>query len=118
MRIGEAAKLSGLSIDTIRYYEKSDMLPRIARSADGNRQFSAEAVDWLLLLKSLRETGMPLETMRHFAGLYRDGNETIAERRKILVAHGIRLRDQRAELDRCEALLAYKLKMYDGVTDA
>ena len=113
MRIAEAASKSGLSIDTIRYYEKSGILPEIQRGPDGQRRFSSENVEWLSLLSSLRDTGMSTETMRRFAALYRAGDHTIPERKEILVAHSELLKKRRAELDRCEKLLAYKISIYE-----
>ena len=114
MRVTEAAAKSGLGVDTIRYYEKSDMLPEVHRGPDGRRCFSAENVEWLSLLSSLRDTGMSIKTMRRFAALYRAGDHTIPERKAILVAHAERLKKRRANLDRCEALLAYKISIYEG----
>ena len=113
MRIAEASKSSGLSIDTIRYYDKSGLIPGLCRGNDGQRRFSAENVDWLTLLFWLRKTGMPMRTMRHFAKLYHDGDSTIAERKKVLLAHSRCLEERRAELDQCEEILAYKIAIYD-----
>lgn len=113
MRISEAASISGLSIDTIRYYEKLKLLPKIWRGSNGRRNFSAEHVEWLVLLSSLRETGMPMERMRHFAQLYQSGDETLSERRALLLDHAKQLEKRRAALDRCTELLAHKLKRYD-----
>ncbi len=112
MRISDAASTSGLSIDTIRYYEKLRLLPKIGRGRDGKRNYSAENVEWLVLLSSLRETGMPMERMRHFADLYQRGNETLPERKTVLLDHAANLEKRRAALDRCAELLAYKLKRY------
>ncbi|MER9976147.1 MerR family transcriptional regulator [Mesorhizobium sp. M0085] len=117
MRISEAASTSGLSIDTIRYYEKLDLLPKIARGSDGKRDFSAETVEWLILLSSLRETGMPMERMLYFAQLYQRGNETLSERKAILLDHAAHLEKRRTALDRCAEVLAYKLKRYDEMTE-
>lgn len=113
MRISEASRLSGLSADTIRYYEKSGLVPAIDRGPDGLRRFSAENVDWLTLLYWLRKTGMPMKEMEKFAGLYRRGEEAVAERRALLVRHAGRLKDRRGDLDRCEEVLAHKLAAYD-----
>ncbi|RWE23607.1 MAG: MerR family transcriptional regulator [Mesorhizobium sp.] len=118
MLISEAASASGLTIDTIRYYEKLGLLPKIARRRDGRRDFSAENVDWLILLFSLRETGMPMERMRYFAQLYRRGDETLSERKAVLLDHAQHLDMRRAGLDRCAELLAYKLRRYDEMTEA
>lgn len=112
MRIAEAAERSGLTIDTIRFYEKSGMLPEIVRSANGRRDFSVENVEWLTLLFWLRETGMPTKTMLHFATLYRAGKKTMSERKQVLLAHADRLKKRRADLDRCEEVLARKLAIY------
>jgi DNA-binding transcriptional MerR regulator len=115
MRISEAASRSGLSIDTIRYYEKAELLPPIKRGVDGKRRFSAEEVEWLILLSSLRDTGMRMERMRYFARLYRKGDETIPERKQVLLDHSQQLDKRRRALDRCADLLAHKLKRYDEI---
>ena len=117
MRISEAATQCGLSIDTIRFYERSGLLPPIERGRDGQRRFSAVDVDWLTLLASLRGTGMSMKTMRHFAGLYRQGDATIPERKKVLLDHARHLERQRDALDRCADILAYKLKRYDEIAE-
>ncbi|MDW3225197.1 MAG: MerR family transcriptional regulator [Paracoccaceae bacterium] len=112
MRIAEAAAKSGLGIDTIRFYEKSGIVPPIDRGADGHRRFTPENLDWLTLLYWLRQTGMPLKTMRHFATLYRAGDQTISERKSVLLAHASHLAERRQELDQCDAVLARKLAIY------
>ena len=115
MRIAEAAETSGLSIDTIRYYEKSGLVPKIRRGADGQRRFSAENVEWLCLLYSLRQTGMTMKQMHRFAMLYQAGESTVRERKEILLAHFEYLKHRRAELDRCEELLTRKLALYERI---
>ncbi|MEM8686431.1 MAG: MerR family transcriptional regulator [Pseudomonadota bacterium] len=117
MRISEAARHCGLSIDTIRFYERCGLLPPIERGPDGQRRYSALDVDWLTLLASLRDTGMPMKTMRHFAGLYRYGDQTIPERRKVLLEHAAHLERQRDALDRCAQILKHKLQRYDDITE-
>jgi DNA-binding transcriptional MerR regulator len=117
MRIAEAASSSGLSIDAIRYYEKFGIIPELSRGPDGQRRFSPENVDWLTLLYWLRQTGMPLKTMQRFGALYQDGDETIPERRAILLAHARTLQERRSDLDRCEEILAYKIRIYDGISE-
>lgn len=112
MRISEASSQSGLSIDTIRFYEKTGVSPKIMRGDDGKRYFTPKDIDWLTLLYWLRETGMPMKTMQQFAKLYKIGDCTIAEREKILLAHSKVLKERRSNLDHCQKILNYKLKMY------
>ncbi len=68
MRIGDIAAATGLSRDTLRYYEKRGLL-RTRRSASGYRDFAPEAIDWLRYVKLAQslgftlaeiETGLPL----------------------------------------------------------
>lgn len=115
MRIAEAALRSGLSVDTIRYYEKSGIVPEIRRGPDRQRRFSQENIDWLTLLYWLRETGMPMKTMHRFASLYQAGDSTICERKQVLLVHAEHLKKRRADLDRCEQLLAHKLAIYKDI---
>ena len=115
MLIAEAAASSNLSVDTIRHYERAGMLPRIARGPDRHRCFSREDVDWLTVLYWLRATGMTMRVMRRYATFVHAGDHTIPERKEILWEHGRHLMRRREDLDRCEALLAYKLAAYDEV---
>ena len=87
LTISGAAELSGLSVDTLRYYEKEGLsLHRPERSASGQRRYTEEDVRWLGTLVMLRRTGMPIRDVRRFVDLYRvDGSES--ERMAILEAH-------------------------------
>lgn len=115
MLISEAAYLSGLSIHTIRFYEKSGLLSKIIRSSNGNREFTAENVEWLNLLSSLRDTGMPLKRMKYFADLYEHGDKTVLKRKQVLLEHSESLALQKAALEKCAKLLAGKLQLYEEI---
>lgn len=115
MTISEVAKRTGLTISTIRFYEKSGLCPFIQRGSDGKRVFSGTDADWLALLASLRATGMPMAEMRAFADLYSSGDDTISERKAALLAHRESLEVRQAELDQCHAILNRKLQRYDEI---
>jgi MerR family transcriptional regulator, aldehyde-responsive regulator len=114
MTIKEAAEASGLAIDTIRFYEKSGMLPPVPRAGRGWRQFPPPLVEWLRNLARLRATGMPLVEMKRFAVLVHapSTSETVRERLAILHAHDDRLAQKRAELDAAQAYLNLKIAVY------
>lgn len=112
MRIAEASKTCGLSAHTIRFYEKSGMLPEIERGPDGHRRFTPRLIEWLTLLYWLRETGMSLKQMRRFTTLAKAGDAGVAERRKILADHADTLKAKRAKLEKCEDILAIKIASY------
>ncbi len=115
MKISEAAAQCRLSIDTIRFYESSGLIPPVHRDQSGRRVFSQVDVEWLKLIASLRETGMPMTEMKRFAALYKQGDVTIPERRSVLRTHAKCLEHRREALDRCADLLAYKLARYDEI---
>ena len=112
MRIAEASEACGLSAHTIRFYEKSGMLPEIERSPDGHRRFTPRLIEWLTLLYWLRETGMPLAQMRLFTSLAKADGDGVTERRKILADHAHTLQAKRATLEKCESILAIKIARY------
>ncbi|MDA8586542.1 MerR family transcriptional regulator [Rhodobacteraceae bacterium] len=115
MRIAEVSRACGLSAHTIRFYEKSDVLPVIERGPDGHRRFMPSHVEWLTLLYWLRETGMPLKDMRRFTALAKDGDAGIHERRHILSCHAETLKAKRAILDKCQSVLAVKIASYGPI---
>jgi MerR family transcriptional regulator, aldehyde-responsive regulator len=116
MKIKETADQSGLSADTIRFYEKAGMLPRAARDKRGWRDFDADTLEWLENLERLRSTGMPLKEVRRFAILVhtKESNSPIAagERLSILENHAKRLVQRRKALDDCESYLRQKISIY------
>jgi MerR family transcriptional regulator, aldehyde-responsive regulator len=116
MNIAQAAAQSGLSVDTIRFYEKSAMLPKLARDKRGWRTFDPPAIDWLVTLERLRATGMPLRDVKRFAVLANAaGSQTrdaAKERLELLQHHYDRLKQRRTALDACETFLKYKINIY------
>ena len=64
LRIGEVAKRAGVSIDTLRYYEKVRLLPRASRSAGGFRLFAPEHVKRVVFIKQAQELGFSLAEIR------------------------------------------------------
>jgi Cu(I)-responsive transcriptional regulator len=72
MNISQAAKLSGLPSETIRYYEKIDLLINVKRSANGYRDYDAKDVALLSFLQHARTTGFSLDECRHLLDLYGD----------------------------------------------
>jgi DNA-binding transcriptional MerR regulator len=64
---GEVAARSGFSLDTLRYYERIGLLDRPERSPSGHRRFGEEDLEWLEVLRCLRDTGMPIAQMRRYA---------------------------------------------------
>jgi MerR family transcriptional regulator, aldehyde-responsive regulator len=114
MKIRDAAAVSGLSIDTIRFYERAEMLPEVARDKRGWRNFDSGLIEWLQNLEKLRATGMPLKDMKRFAELVHGSADSSPERISILTRHAERLAQRRAELDACQTYLRHKIAVYSA----
>ncbi|MDO7906264.1 MerR family transcriptional regulator [Paenibacillus sp. JX-17] len=69
LSIKEAAEQSGLTEDTIRYYEKIGLLPRAARKSNGHRTYTDDNIEVMKLIVCMRKTGMPLEDMKPYLRL-------------------------------------------------
>ncbi len=64
LQIGEVAKRAGVTIDTLRYYEKVQLLPRPTRSSGGFRLFAPEHIERVRFIKQAQELGFTLEEIK------------------------------------------------------
>lgn len=108
----EAAAYSGFSLDTLRYYERIGLLPRIRRTRSGRRSFTDVDLKWLALLRCLRDTGMPIAEMQQFVRLMQDGQATTDERLAVLLAHQRRVQEQIARLEQHLGQIRGKIDIY------
>lgn len=116
MLISEVAKRTGLSVHTLRYYEKEGLLKGLARNGSGQRVFSASDLEWIVWIKRLKSTGMKLADIRRFAQLRLHGDTSLAARKQILIDHSHALKNaiesQQKELSIVEAKIsAYEEKL-------
>jgi DNA-binding transcriptional MerR regulator len=112
MSIAEAAREAGVSVHTLRYYERAGLLSPVERNVSGHRRFSAEDVEWVVVCTKLRATGMPIRRIREYAELVGagDGNET--DRLALLEAHRAEVLEQMGEIQRNLELIEYKIRLY------
>lgn len=120
--VGEAARRVGVSVDTLRYYERENLL-RTHRTVSGHRRYSQGDLEWLEVLTCLRETGMPIRRMREFAALVgEDDDSTIGARIAILQQHradvSTRIRELQANLAHVEAKIDHYRNHATSITTA
>ena len=70
--IGEVAKRAGIGIDTVRYYERSQLLPKPERRPSGYRQYDATDVQRLSFIRHAKELGFTLDEIRELLALSTD----------------------------------------------
>ncbi|GHG73054.1 MerR family transcriptional regulator [Streptomyces griseocarneus] len=110
--ISEVVEYTGLSAHTLRWYERIGLMPHVDRSHTGQRRYTCRDLDWLDLVGRLRLTGMPVADMVRYAELVRQGEETFAERERLLSAHRDDVRRRIAELRSTLDVLDYKIDIY------
>ena len=111
--IGEVAKETGLSEDTLRYYERIGLTPRVEREASRHRRYTPPDVQWLKFVQRMRSTGMSIETLQRYTALLREGESTAEERRQILLAHAASIEARISELQQSLDIVKYKLSLLD-----
>lgn len=62
--IGELAKMLGVPASTLRYYDKEGLLPFVARSSGGIRQFRENDIEWLRVIGCMKKAGMSIKDIR------------------------------------------------------
>lgn len=85
--IGEVAERLGLTVDTLRYYERAGVIPAPERDVGGRRRYTATDIHLLEVLVHLRDTGMPLAGIAEFTRLVQQDPGGVAERLAILQHH-------------------------------
>lgn len=96
--IADVAEMTGLTPETLRWWEREGLIPPITRGGDRRRRYSEQEAAFVVMLAKLRSTGMPTEDMREFSRLVAGGAATHGRRLAILDLHRQRIRARQAEL--------------------
>ncbi|MGW2091435.1 MerR family transcriptional regulator [Promicromonospora sukumoe] len=106
LTIQEAARRTGLSQSTLRYYEQIGLVPPVDRDPEsGHRRFGPRAVETLEALSCLRGAGVPIDEMRRYLALLEPGDvAAAAEEAALFAAHADRVA---AEIARLTVRLEY-----------
>ncbi len=110
--IKQMAQETGISIDTLRYYERIGLIDPVDRADNGHRRYGDKDVRRVDFLKRLRATGMSISDMQHYVALFHAGDDTITERREMLEAHRAVVLAHMDDLRETVALLDRKIAGY------
>lgn len=115
--IREVSKITGLSVHTIRYYERLGLIRSVPRNNAGYREYQEQEIRWIEFLNRLRDTGMPLSRIKEFADLRYQGNSTIKARRRLLEEHGRDVRQRMEDLQKNLEALNAKIAIYKNMEE-
>ncbi|MDY7993500.1 MerR family transcriptional regulator [Paenibacillus polymyxa] len=85
MLIAEVSKKFELSQDTLRYYERIGLIPRVNRNKSGIRDYTEEDCRWVEYIKCMRGVGLPIEILIEYVRLFQQGDETMNARKELLI---------------------------------
>ena len=104
MTIAEVCKKYDITADTLRYYERIGLIPRVPRTSGGIRDYDEESCGWIELMKCMRKAGVQIEALIAYVALYQKGDSTLEARKQILIEQRRqliqRMEDMQASLDR------------------
>ncbi len=114
MKISEVSEQFGLSVDTLRYYEKVGLIPPINRTDSGIRDYSELDLKRVDFIKCMRTAGLPINVLTEYFALVQQGDETIEARKEILQEQRAQLVAKMAELQETLDLLNQKIQGYEN----
>lgn len=110
--IAEVVERTGLTKDTLRWYERQGLIPAVGRTASGHRAYDEATVRMIELIVRLRRTTMPVGEMKDFVTLVQHGAVTHGRRLSLLEAHRTRVLTQLGQLQDDLAAIDAKIAHY------
>ncbi len=115
MKIAEVSKRYDITADTLRYYERVGLMPRIARTASGIRDYSETDCQRIQFIKCMRGAGMPIDPLITYMRLFDEGEHTIAERITLLKEQRAQMQERIDEMQAGLDRLDYKIAHYEEI---
>ena len=115
MTITEVSKKYNLTPDTIRYYEKQGLIPKVPRNKSGIREFDENSCRWIEFVKCMRSAGLSIEVLSKYVSLMKKGSDTVEERRKLLFDQREILLKKQKDINETIDKINYKIKIYDDI---
>lgn len=113
MLIAEVSEKFDLSQDTLRYYERIGLIPRVNRNKSGIRDYTEEDCRWVEYIKCMRGVGLPVELLIEYVGLFQQGDETIEARKELLIKQRKQLITSMEAMKKVLERLDYKIARYE-----
>lgn len=113
MTISEVSKKYGISTDTLRYYERIRLIPKVGKNRSGNREFTEVDCNWVEFIKCMRGAGISVESLIDYVKLFQEGDYTIKARKQILVEEYEILSEKIKKLQEVQERLKFKIESYD-----
>jgi DNA-binding transcriptional MerR regulator len=113
MNIATVAAKFDLTQDTLRYYEKVGLIPKVKRTSGGIRNYTEYDCGWIDFIKCMRNAGVQVDSLVEYVRLFEQGDSTADMRKQILVQERDRIATQVAEIQCTLDRLNAKIERYE-----
>lgn len=113
MNIKQVSEAKGISPDTLRYYEKIGLIPPVHRTKGGIRDYTEEDLNCVDFTICMRNAGLSIESLIEYNKLCKQGDQTIAARKQLLMTERQHLIQKIDEMQECLTRLHKKIENYD-----
>lgn len=113
MTITEVSKKYDITPDTLRYYERIGLIPKVPRNKSGIRDYDEVACNWIQLMKCMRKAGVQIEALVEYVELFYQGDDTVEARKEILIEQRERLMEKMADMQESLKRLDEKIEKYE-----
>lgn len=112
--IKDVSKISGLSIFTIRFYDKVGLLPFVLKNNSGIRVFTESDINLIQMICCLKNTGMKIKDIKKYIDMCMEGTDTMDSRKKMLLEHRKEILANIDALNDNLKLIDSKIESYDS----
>jgi DNA-binding transcriptional MerR regulator len=113
MMIAEVSAKFDIPQDTLRYYERIGLIPRVNRNKSGIRDFTETDCNWVEFIKCMRGAGLPIEVLIEYVALYQQGDETLKARKELFIEQRKLLLKRMEDMQKTLERLDYKIAIFD-----
>jgi DNA-binding transcriptional MerR regulator len=114
MKIAEVSERFGISLDTLRYYERIGLIPPVTRNESGIRDYNELDTRRVEFIKCMRSAGLPIEVLIEYIALVQKGDKTIEARKDILIEQRELLAARMKEMQKTLDILDHKIEVYEN----
>lgn len=112
MQIGKISKLTGLSISTLRYYDKHGLLQNLERTSGGIRNFTDKNIETIKMINCLKTSGMKISEIKQFMDWCSEGDSSINKRLNMFYEQEKNINNQINTLNKSLKLIKFKQWYY------
>jgi len=115
LTITEVSEKYDVSNDTLRYYERIGLIPRVNRNTSGNRNYTEENCRWVEFVICMRSAGLPIEALIEYVNLFQQGDDTSEARKEILLEQRKHLITRMEIMQKTLERMNHKIERYEQI---